>query len=218
MSTIYNHVQRDPSQIETAKRPGRLTALTPLEENLVVTLLARYAEQRIPLRRAHLKEAIQIIISHMPAPRRMFLPFKNGSPGPKFLPNFTKQHKDSLRVARPQRQEANRFRACNAEALTTHMATLDKIITENCIDPSRIWNLDETGATPGKDANGKDNSRIYMTRAGAKDSRTDTFLNTNRVTMMPVISASGDMGAPLFFFKGKLLPYRVSLNNGRFCC
>ena len=133
------------------------------------------------------------------------------------LRNFTKRYKDSLRFARPQRQEANQFRACNAETLTTHIATLDKIITENCIDPSRIWNLDETGATPGKDANGKDNSRIYMTRAGAKDLRTGTILNTNRVTMMPMISASRDMGAPLFVFEGKRLHYCVSLNNGRSC-
>lgn len=89
--------------------------------------------------------------------------------------NFTNRHRELLRFALPTRQEASRFRACNADTPNTHLATLDKIITDNSIDAERLWNLDETGATPGKDANGKKSAPAYMTRDGLKTLELGTF-------------------------------------------
>lgn len=60
---------------------------------------------------------------------------------------ITVRNKDRLRYARPLRQEAKRFAAGNDEALTRHFATLENVIAENGVDPSRIWNLDDTGST-----------------------------------------------------------------------
>lgn len=215
IATLFDNVHaQNPRILKTAARPGRLAALTPPEEENVVSLLTRYAERGIPLRRSHLQEAIEIVIARMPAARRMFLPFKNGKPGTRYLRNFTKRHAMILKFARPLRQEACRFCACNAETLTSHLATVEKIVIENNIDPERMWNLDESGATPGRDANGKDKRKVYMTRAGAKDAKIGSFLNSNRVTIMPVISAAGRMTSPLFVFRDKRLPYWVKITEG----
>lgn len=66
----------------------------------------------------------------------------------------------------------------------------------------------------GRDANERQNRKVYMTRAGAKNAKMGTFLHTNRATVMPVISASGRLASSLFVFKGKRLPYRVVSLNG----
>lgn len=95
------------------------------------------------------------------------------------------------------------------------MATLDKAITENNIDAERIWNLVETGATPGQYANVKQSARVYITIAGAKDAITGNFLNANRVTIMPVISSAGCSGSPLFVFKGRRLRYHFCNVDGK---
>ena len=91
---------------------------------------------------------------------------------------------------------------------------MEKIITENDITPNGIWNLDENGATSGRDANGLQNCKVYMTRTGAKDANTGAFLNTNCVTVMPVISVSGPCASPLLVLKGRRLPYRVVYRKG----
>jgi len=109
---------------------------------------------------------------------------------------------------------ASRYKACNAETLTTHFATLEKIILENDIDDSRIFNLDEVGATPGKDADAQTRCKKYLTRNAVNDSRIAQFANTSRVTMMPAICADGSAHLPLFVFKGRCLPYREIERNG----
>ena len=76
-----------------------------------------------------------------------------------------------------------------------------KIIREHQIDASRIWNCDETGATPGCDANGTQNVRVHMTRAGSRDAKIGHFLNTNRVTILLAVSANGATTPPMFVLR-----------------
>ena len=155
-STLHDNIAKISSRsVSVSRRPGRLSSLSSIEEEMVLTLLFRYADRGIPLRSRHVKEAIEIIVSRMTPGRRLSLQFKNGSPGSHYLRDFTRRHRTKIRFAKPLRQEALRFNAMNGDALTTHFAIIEKIIREHQIDASRIWNCDETGATPGRDANGK---------------------------------------------------------------
>ena len=78
----------------------------------------------------------------------------------------------------------------HADWFTQHFTTSEKIITENAIDTPRIWNCDESGGTPGRDPNGKESQRVYVTLAGAHDAKIGHFLNANAVTILPAVSAA----------------------------
>lgn len=177
---------------------------------MVVTLIMRYAEHGIALSRRQVKEAIEIIIARMPPARRLVLQFRNGTPGHCFLRSFARRHRHQVRFARPVRQGHARCQACHGDALTTHFATLEKIISKYNIDAARIWNCDETGATPGRDANGKAHNE-----AGGRDAKVGNFVNTSHVTMLPSGSADGDQIPPMFIFKGRRLSSRVEIIGGK---
>ena len=204
-STLHDNIAKHSSRsVSVSRLPGRLSSLSSIEGQMFLALLLRYADRGIPLRRRHVKEAIEIIVSRMTPGRRLSLQFKNGSLSSHYLRDFTRRHRTKIRFAKPLRQEALRFNAVNGDALTTHFAIIEKIIREHQIDASRIWNCDETGATPGRDANGKQNLRVYMTRAGSRDAKIGHFLNTNRVTILPAVSANGATTPPMFVLRAFL--------------
>lgn len=153
----------------------------------------------------HLLEAFCILIEKMDGERRRRPPLRDGIPGRKFVSTFTLRHKGRLRFAKPIRQEGERFAAANADALTTHFATVSRLGEVADLDPSRIWNLDETERTPEKDISGACASRRFMRRNGITDAKMAEFANTNRSTMMPVVSAAGEAGPVLFVFEGSSL-------------
>ena len=70
------------------------------------------------------------------------------------------------------------------------------------------------GVTPDGEASGKLSCKRIMPRKGLQDFITCAFSYQNRVTMMPVISASGECDLPLFFINGKRVPYRKILHSG----
>ena len=205
--TLHRRVTGPP-----LKRAIKMT-LTMKEEALIVPFLQTFAHRGIPLSQNHLKEAIAIYVNRMDPTRRLLLPFRCGIPGRAFLRGFRNRHKATLSFSKPLRQESNRFAAVNSEVLTTHFAIPEKLIVENNLDASRIFNLDESGVTPEKDIYGVTSSKRLMPRSGCKDLRTPEFRNLNRVTIMPVISASGSCAPPLFVFKAIKLPYRSVLKH-----
>eukprot|EP00171_Calliarthron_tuberculosum_P004807 IDg4807t1 len=213
-STIHRHAVKHrpaarPDDLPPCGRPGRPTAFSAAEEKVVVDLLCRFADRGIPLSRAHLKEAFALFIKRLPILRQVKLPFRGGQPGPKFLRGFTRRNKERLRFVRPLLQEGKRFAAVNAESITTHYATLEKLVADTGVDAARVWNLDEAGTRPGKDKDGGSRARRYLTRqSGGRDMRVGEFVRQQRTTVMPVVSAEGDIGPTLFVFKGTTLPYR----------
>jgi len=128
--------------------------------------------------------------------------------------NFTNRHHGKLRFVRPLAQEAVRFKAVNSDVLTSHFATLEKVVEQYDIDATRIWNCDETATTPGRDADGKQYSPAYVTRSGSTDVKLGQFVNNNRVTILPAVSASGEQSPALFVFKGVRVPYRSTRHDG----
>jgi len=116
-STLHRHRHA----ARPLSKPGRRRALTEQEEALIVDLLLRYAARGTPLTRAHLGEAISIVVSRMPLSRRETLPSSSSGPGRFFLTAFQKRHKDKLYFSKPLRHEAKRF-GNQRRGLTTHFA------------------------------------------------------------------------------------------------
>ena len=137
------------------KRPGRKTALTIQEEKCIVDFILRNATKGVPLTQRHLCEAISVALGNVTPARRLTLPFKRDKPSAGYLRAFRRRHGNVIRFGKPLRQEVKRFRATNAESLTTHFATIEKLIAEHKIDSSRLFNLDKVDVSPGKDADGQ---------------------------------------------------------------
>ena len=182
---------------------------------MIVDLLIKYAHKGTPLSRCHLADAIELITSNMPPERRLRLRFKNGRPGVRFIREFYKRHSTVLTFRRACPQQAVRFNAVKDESLITHFATLEKLIHEYNIDDSRLFNLDEAGASPEKNVGNKDSARRYMPRSGCHDTRMAAIANKNRITIMAVISAAGQHAPPLFVLKGTQIPYRIVIRSGQ---
>ena len=89
-----------------------------------------------------------------------------------------------------------------------------KIIQEHNIDSPRIWNCDESCATPGRAAKGKQTSRVYVERAGAREAKIEHFLSTNMVTMLSAVNYADETVPLMLVFKGSRLPYRVVVQEG----
>lgn len=115
---------------------------------------------------------------------------------------------ENLRFGRATKQEAKRFSSTNADNLTSFFAAIEKIISENDIDAECLCNLDECGISSEIDKVGRCHQKVYSLRSSKPQQKLPEFHNVDRITMMPVIFASGQCGKPLFVIKGKRLPYQ----------
>lgn len=214
-STLQDAIQRQRKGIALKKRQGR-RAFNVQEEEVIVKTLEQFADHGIPLTRQQAKDVIALFVSNMSAERRHVLPFVNGIPGNHFLRGFYSRHKERLKFGVPTRQEGRRWASANAETITTHFSRVELIVEKYNIDANRLWNLDETGATPGIDTTGASRRKRFTRRNGASDYRLADFSRCSRASMLACISASGQAGPPLFVFKGAKLPFRdVLTKDGR---
>ena len=156
--------------LSTPIRPkrGRPTALSMSEERMTLEFVVKHANKEIPMTERHLCEAIYVILRRLPTSRRVTLPSKKHKPSHRYFHTFRKRHAKLMKFGKPLRQEAKRFRSVNMEALTTPFATLERLIKDKNIDASSIFNLDEVGVTPDRDASGKLSFKRLMPRKGVQ--------------------------------------------------
>lgn len=76
-----------------------------------------------------------------------------------------------------------------------------------------ILKLDKTEIRPDPDAKGRVKQHRYTRRSTNGDIQAPNFSYLGRVTVLPSVSATGDMGPSLFIFKGTYLPYRQVING-----
>lgn len=200
---------------------GRRPMLSEQKEQQLVSMLLRHAQHGIPLTQRHLVEGIRFMLKAMSPAHRHILKITdvdNYTPSPSFMLSFRKRHRSILKFGRPSAQEAKRFRAVNGNVLANHFATLEKLLHENNMGPEHIFNLDECGVTPDKDCGGRLPARRFLPARTCNKQRTDIemaeFDYKHRVTMMPVVSAAGVTGPPLFVFSGTRVQYEVIEADG----
>ena len=200
--------------------PGKLTS-DPRDyyfkgrREKILDLLLRCADKGFPLTLKHVTEAAQIVIQSLPNRRQNRLPFKNGRLGYKWVKSFYERHNGELRFAVPNNQEAKRFASVNTETLATHFSTLEALVQEYGFDADRVWNCDETGVSPSKEMRGSVRKKRFLRRDSASDCVNAAFAYSNRITIMPSISASGLVRPTVWVFKGAILPVREIAINGR---
>lgn len=86
------------------------------------------------------------------APERWaVLPFTNVRPGEYRVRKMYVRNIAQLQNVVPNPQEMKRHQNCNAEVYAKHFSALSARVLEYGLDDERVWNLDESGCTPGKD-------------------------------------------------------------------
>lgn len=153
-STVYDDVRKARNPPPSPKKAGRKCAFSKEEEEVIIKTLLHYSDRGVPLSRTNLWEAVISFIELLPEERKAQLPFTNGRPKKDWIFDFEARIEERVDFKKPIPQESNRFAAVNAETLVTHFATLEKLVNDERIDSMRMWNLDETGSSPGRSARG----------------------------------------------------------------
>ena len=155
-----------------------------------------YASHGYPVGHDTIKDAVEILVGNMD-PERQKTPLLTQLTWRQVCDVIQKRHHESIAFASALQQEGIRFNAINADTLTKYIAVVEQLLKSHNIDPCRLANMDETGATADKEALGITSFRTFSSRESRHEVRIPTFKNVARVTIMPVIFASGVAGGPL---------------------
>lgn len=102
--------------------------LTDEEENIIVETVIKFCDAGHPLLRSDVADAVELFVSTLPEQRQKEIKFKFNRPGQTFLKLFLQRHRQKVKLGRPNKEEEIRFRSCNAETMTTHFASLKKLL------------------------------------------------------------------------------------------
>lgn len=195
---------------------GRPPVFSEKEEAVLAETLTLFGSLGRPLDGGELREAAGIFIKTLSWARQdeVSRAFKGKDPGRKWMRKFLKRHEKELGFKTSNRLEACRRKACAAESMMRHYAQISSLIEKNSIDPSRIFNLDESGASP-KELAGMKSKAIYPLSATNEVTDAAFSPEVERFTCMPVVSADGRLHSPLIALPGKRSRWRKVKINGK---
>ena len=167
------------------KTKANRTRLTEEEERQVVSLALRHADTDLPVNLNRLAKAASIIISTFPAERHAKLRFTKDKPVIKWIRNFYCRYKRVLQYAVPSLQEQKRYALVNALTLATHSSVLKSLSIKYCLTADRVWNLDETAISPGRDVRKQTRPPRCLRRGAVFDCQQLIFAHADRLTVLP---------------------------------
>ena len=197
-NTIRDHLRYEQENKTDIVR-GKNRELTDSEESDLANYATYMSERAFPITRKVLKKLVVDIIKS--SGRQTSVNLESG-PSDAWVRSFLERHPSlSLRTPHPlenSRAEANQSQINHYYKLLEH--TLQTLGIEN--DPTRLYNLDETGFS------GKEHSRDkVLVKKGVRTAYQQMVGISGHVTFQVAISASGKAFAPLVIFS-KNLPRR----------
>lgn len=174
-----------------SKTFGRPTALSLEAENQLGRLIKLMEKYGYGLSKKNVLQLVSDYIIDEKIPN----PFKNNFPGDEWWLNFKKRQR--LSIKKPQNVEVARKKAQNPFTIFGYFDRLKITLDELNIQPSNIWNLDESAFS-------HDPSKTKIVGGkGVPATRTVTGPGRENTTVLLACSAMGDKCPPLFIFKGK---------------
>lgn len=122
---------------------------------------------------------------------------EKGFAGKDWYVYFMKRHNLSLRA--PEHISANRMKAFNKTSVDRFFDQLKSVMTEHNFEPSRIWNIDETGLStvPPKA------TKVIASKGAKRVGRYASGERGTMVTLVLAVNAAGGFRAPFFLFPRK---------------
>lgn len=96
---------------------------------------------------------------------------------------------DPIRFGRAAKKSEVRWRACNEDTLTRHIASFEKLMRNKEIDALQLYNIDETGVTPNNDKSERINPKFVLCSGKWRSSqmRSKTVKYVEGVKMMAAV-------------------------------
>jgi len=128
-------------------------------------------------------------------------PFTDNLPGKDWWYAFLRRH-PKLSMRSPEPLQLARATACTEEAIRRWYVEFEQFLqVHGVVDPSRIWNADETGC-PLCPSTGK-----VLCLSGTKNVYQITGSSKEQLTTLCAISASGNIIPPMHVFPGQRFKY-----------
>lgn len=187
---------------------GRGTRLTVEEEGMIVEAVREFNRNGTPLDRQSLQDLVQMLVKSFPAVRKSKIAFKNNRPGADWVRLFLQRH-PALSLRKRVNLEQDRALAMNPTTVAAHFTRLKAVIEKYDIhDPSRIFNLDESGfSIKGMTLGGR--AKCIVSEGARGNIVEPKFRGScDHVTLMPVVSAAGQALTPVVVLPGKEAKFR----------
>lgn len=191
---------------------GRPTKMPTRHEEAIAEAIRYFAENNTPLPREGVKDLVEHYISMLSEEEQDTIHFTGNRPSTTWVKKFSNRNKLSYR--RVQQVEAVRVQAVSRSNVSEHIARVQAAINRYSIrSASQIINMDQSGMSFEKIV-GRSLRKGFCDAATRKCSLAvqktlQTKGNLNRVTVMPVVSASGTAYKPVIVYPGKLPHFRT---------
>jgi hypothetical protein len=180
--------------------------LTETEEDYIVLAIQYCSDLGWPIGQDQVLDFVEEYVKN----HRSVNPFKNGRPGVEWYLSFRERHKTKLSLRKPETVTLARAKGLNRETLNNFFDMLESKLTDAGIkdNPSRIYNLDETGLSTDPKLH------KLLFRRGVRDAQ--AILPSEGKAMYTVLfagNAAGEYLPPYVIYKAKNL-YSSWMING----
>lgn len=199
---IRGEVKRGSNQ-ENSSFNGRLTALSPVVENELVTHILRLESVLFGLTTKDVRKLAYDILNA----NDLQNPFNNGMAGKKWYYAFMKRHPE-LSLRQPECVSIARCKGFNRKNVYEFFDILEKIVDENKFDALTIYNVDESGfSTVQKKA-----PKVLALRGKHQVGTISSGERGVNTTLVACTNAAGNFVPPMIIFKRQRM--HPSLANG----
>lgn len=215
VSTLYKkaHLQATEREIlSSSSGRGRRQRLNVEEEKLIVEAALEFQRNGTPLDMNCICELTKTLVESFTPERQKSIGFKGNKPGKDWLRYFMRRN-STLTLRKRVNLEAERAEAVTPENLATHFARIKALMDKHDItEADQVLNLDESGFSMRGMSFGRSKCLVQQgTRANTRELK---WRGTcDHVTVMPVISAAGQVFTPLFVLPGAEARWRKRGNG-----
>lgn len=209
-----NATPSDPHDVQLTKPSvGRPPTLTENEEKVIVGAALQYADNSTPLTKTDLLSLAGETVEMFWRPNDKKISFTNQIPTKSWLKGFLRRNAEL--IVRPVRTiEASRIASVTLENVCEHISRVDEAIKRfNIRDPNRIFNCDETGIILNKSSRRTLRKGVGGAHKTLQQIEIVTKGGLDHVTLMGIVSASGNAYKPAIIFPGKHARYRIVNGN-----
>ena len=193
-STLSDYVQ---GKVEVGRRRGPPTILSNAEENMLVDWAIEMSKIGYGRTRQQVCEIVKQILDKDGRPN----PFPDNRPGKDWWYVFLGRH-PHITMRTPEPLQLAQATACTEETIRRWYVAFEQFLQiHSVLDPSSIWNADETGC-PLSPHTGK-----VLCLTGSRDVYHISGSSKEQITTLCAISASGNIIPPMHVFAGQRFKY-----------
>ena len=195
-TTLLSRLKNSSSRNVRAIKVGRPTALSNDDEKYIVLAIQYCSDLGWPIGKEQVLDMVEQYVRN----QKLHTPFKNNRPGEDWYLSFRKRYKAEISLRKPETVTSARAKGLSQETVNKFFDLLEAKLESAGVknQPSRIYNLDETGL------NTDPKLHKLLCRRGVKDAQ--AILPTEGKAMYTVLfcgNAAGEYLPPYVIYKAK---------------